>query len=683
MMKRLFLFTLVCVAAYYTVTVRAQSAVMFPGAVGFSASHRNAYEGSASPQICRVTNLNNSGDGSLREALEGAGGGTSEIDCNTNPRLVIFETSGTITLTTPVTIGAPYVYVAGQTAPNPGILVKGARINIQTNDVLIRHLRVRPGDVSEGSSQDGIQITQPSETVQYIFLDHVSVSWAEDENVDFFAGDNMDLQYSIIGEPLRISPQCPSSAACSNIITWDGVTNLSFIGNLMSQSYDRCPIQFSASALYLANNVIYNCENSFNIFGCPGGGHGCSSFDTTAIGNVFVDGDASINLGIGSVNAQSGSRLYIFDSLGVGITTLFVQFGGIDPRVGSPPLSVSGYTPLSSSAARVYVEANAGAYPAFRDSVDLNIVDDETNRTGSHIDDPADVGGYPSLATNTIDHSAGAKPRPVSPHSDTDADGFTDLEEWLESYACEVENGSNCFATTWSLWSVGVGASNSVDTAATTIATSTTLAITTGQLVVVCTSNSSDQPASVADGGGNTLTSLQRITNGITSVQLHYHVAPATATRTYTATFGASANTRRIYALPYTTTGETPVLEPGAAIGQTATGTTITSGNMTVTGTQTLMAVACARANGGPAQGSPHEINEVVAQFTDSIGGVYIWTSVNLSSFTGDLDTDIPSNIYWIAAAAFESAPEAGGSDGATAVSTMPRATSRFKGRTR
>jgi hypothetical protein len=93
---------------------------------------------------------------------------------------------------------------------------------------------------------------------------------------------------------------------------------------------------------------------------------------------------------------------------------------------------------MPSSAVEDYVIANAGARPADRDSVDIRLINDVRNGTGSIIDSQDDVGGWPVLGRNTRVLSL----LPGKPHSDNDGDGYTNLEEWLHAFAAEVEGSS-------------------------------------------------------------------------------------------------------------------------------------------------------------------------------------------------------------------------------------------------
>ena len=139
--------------------------------------------------VYRVTNLNNSGAGSLRDALSASN------------RFIVFETSGTINLSSggPIYIGnaggvAGPVYnitVAGQTAPSPGIQIKGAGFWIVhgSHDILIQHLKIRPGDDIGGQTPSHVTCTRVSGHATYgapynIIIDHCTLEWAIDINAN-------------------------------------------------------------------------------------------------------------------------------------------------------------------------------------------------------------------------------------------------------------------------------------------------------------------------------------------------------------------------------------------------------------------------------------------------------------------------------------------------------------------
>ena len=110
----------------------------FPGAQGFGMFTRAGRGG----RVIEITNVNDSGPGSFREAVEAASG----------PRIVVFRTGGTIRLSSPLTIRSPHITIAGQTAPGGGIALRGQELRIKTHDVVVRYIRIRAGDEKFGET---------------------------------------------------------------------------------------------------------------------------------------------------------------------------------------------------------------------------------------------------------------------------------------------------------------------------------------------------------------------------------------------------------------------------------------------------------------------------------------------------------------------------------------------------
>jgi len=135
----------------------------FPGAEGFGAFTQGGRGG----RVIKVTNLADAGPGSLRAAIEAKG-----------PRIIIFETGGTIELQSPLVIRSPFITVAGQTAPGGGITLKGHALLVSTSEVIVRFIRVRPGDISK-TETDSISLTAG----RNIIIDHCSASWSTDETL--------------------------------------------------------------------------------------------------------------------------------------------------------------------------------------------------------------------------------------------------------------------------------------------------------------------------------------------------------------------------------------------------------------------------------------------------------------------------------------------------------------------
>jgi len=414
-----------------------------------------------------VTNLNNSGTGSLREALTAS-----------EPRVVIFETSGYIDISSDIIITNPCLTVAGQTAPSPGITVRmvpgssEAMIIINTHDVLLQHFRVRPGS---STCNSGV-IVYGGLAYKLVF-DHMSISWAQDENVTLSSptslnGGNVDATFwrSITAEGLK---QAPNSGNCPGGGYSNGHGMLikpgrgAVIQSLFAHNFERNPGVISAATAFL-NNLVYDWNGEWGFFFSNNPEYGGKPWYNTAVGNRFIvgpnTGNTSLDSGAGgavmfyflhkpSANqpAVSGNQSYRADNTydnaaysGVVIRSVYNEMW-YDPTVGAPPSQVpipGGFTPLASASVESFVLANAGARPLDRDAVDTRIVREVQTRTGRIPSSPSDVGGYPVLAVNRRTLTLPSSPNTVT------SSGYTNLEVWLQGMAAAVEKGGNGDSTT-------------------------------------------------------------------------------------------------------------------------------------------------------------------------------------------------------------------------------------------
>jgi len=254
----LFLFIVLCFVAYLlcSVTEAREGLPVFPGAEGFGTTTSAGRGGS----VYKVTNLKASGPGSLRFCIEASG-----------PRVCVFEVSGTIDISGlgawGLMIKKPYITIAGQTAPSPGITLRGATFVIETHDVLIQHLRFRPGD-SEGSGCDSgpdncdaiaIVDLRNEEDVYNVVIDHCSLSWAIDEVLSlWYPGvHDVTVRNSIMSEVLHKSHH-PKGPHGYGPIIGPNIKNVSMIGNLMAHCAQRNPFLREGTEVVMVNNVIYN-----------------------------------------------------------------------------------------------------------------------------------------------------------------------------------------------------------------------------------------------------------------------------------------------------------------------------------------------------------------------------------------------------------------------------------------
>jgi pectate lyase len=410
---------------------------VFPGAEGFgTATPAGSGRHLSSPDtaIYRVTNLNSSGPGSLREAVEASG-----------PRTVVFEVSGTIEDGAYLTIRNPYITIAGQTAPSPGITLKGTTLRIWTHDVLIRHLRIRVGDKGgvDPDSRDGIAIFngQGRYDVYNVVVDHCSVSWAIDGCIDITQDGIHDVTVSncFVTETLdnSIHPEGRHSRA---MLIRDCVERISVHHTLFAHNDRRNPRVVPPAETELVNNVVYNWERLAFCYG-PGDGSRPPMF-SNAIGNYYKEGlDRQIN---GPILVQDSldplSKVYVQGNIGPNrpadsLPEWDIAEEGDETtyRSNTPVVTRAVQTVLPAEQAFDHVLDHSGARPRDRDAVDERIVNDVRNGTGHIINSQDEVGGWPVLAENhrTLD-------LPSNPNS-VGADGYTNLEAWLDTYAKEIE----------------------------------------------------------------------------------------------------------------------------------------------------------------------------------------------------------------------------------------------------
>lgn len=205
-----------------SISIEAQN--MFPGAEGFGSSSRGAYAGDTLPIIIKVTNLRDGGPGSLRAAIY-----------KKVPRIIVFEVSGVIELKQTLRVYSPYVFIAGQTAPYPGITLKNYSLGISTHDVLVQGLKIRPG-IASGEQIDGINIADDSTKLYNIVIDHCSISWATDENIGILnGGRGITISNCIISEGLTYM-----NHSCGLLAMNTG--QISIIKNLFVHNADRNPL---------------------------------------------------------------------------------------------------------------------------------------------------------------------------------------------------------------------------------------------------------------------------------------------------------------------------------------------------------------------------------------------------------------------------------------------------------
>ncbi len=424
---------IIFVCTFFIGIIPAHAIPAFPGAIGFGSDTVAGRGG----QIIKVTNLNKNGEGSFKEALLATG-----------PRIIVFEVGGTIQIDDSIGIRNPFVTIAGQTAPSPGITLRGATLVIATHDVLIQHIRVRTGDQGgvPATNRDALQIEPPYSggDVYNVVVDHCSLSWGVDENISIWStdkGDVHDITISncIISEALydSIHPEGPHSMG---IIIGPRTEKISLIGNLISYCKDRVPYIRSKSVV-VANNYIYKSSNPIIIRDLE------NPVNASIVGNIV---NSEYFLQIVAAVHPSDTRIYAFDN--VCNTEISNQLEGLRDSTDtngqlisdSAPVWPTGFSALESNKVEDYVLNNAGARPQDYDSIDTRIINQVSNKTGGLIDSQYQVEGWLSLSAQNISLSI-----PSDPNGDDDGDYYTNIEEYLHDLDSSIiSSNENLFVQT-------------------------------------------------------------------------------------------------------------------------------------------------------------------------------------------------------------------------------------------
>ncbi len=389
----------------------------FPGAEGFGSETRHAYQTKTQPEVLTVTSLDDSGPGTLRWAVY-----------QNYPRIILFEVSGIIKLKRDLYIRNPYLFIAGQSAPQPGITISNATLYVRTHDVLIQNLKLRYG-TQTSRKQDCISIGSAKDSTFNVIVDQCSISWGLDENVGIAGAQHgITISNCIISEAIDTK-----KGNAYGLLAYDN-DELSILKNLFVHNSDRNPLVKGESKKALVyNNLIYNSDTHCIYFGHRESGN--SQFEIVAINNYYIPGELNRNSNIITFSDRISSnakaylegnkvagrireqweRGYTFNPLGDKIIAH-------QPLFDYPFMQV-----ISTSEVQDHVLKNCGAFPLNRDAIDQRIIKDVENQTGSRIRDPENVGGF------VTDSEQAKLVLPDQPHKDADHNGFTNIEEWLNA----------------------------------------------------------------------------------------------------------------------------------------------------------------------------------------------------------------------------------------------------------
>jgi hypothetical protein len=436
--------TLLATALALGAAASVQALPVIPGAAGFGMDTKAGRGGA----VYRVTNLNASGTGSLKACIDKEG-----------PRTCVFEVSGVIRITSDLIVRNGQLRIAGQTAPSPGIMLRGAALLITGSDVLVQHIRVRTGDSTTGpdpDNRDSLKITGTStKPVRNVVIDHCSFSWAIDELASTWGPhDNISFTNNIFAEPLNesIHPQYDGTGVMPHgygvLFGPADNSSITFVGNLLAHIVERNPLS-RATELVMVNNLVYDRGHmDIDLQGEDG-----RVSKTALVGNEFLRGPSFsrptkpifVRTG-GTYSLVSGSRVYVHDNAapdsGSDYSDLVtLTSGNVIPNLmtqTSVAVWNTGLVARKTADSAVYsrVLKTAGARPADRDSVDKRIVASVRNRTGKIINCVSpngttrcskNAGGWPTYAQN---HRTLSLP---SNQSSIASNGYSNLENWLNS----------------------------------------------------------------------------------------------------------------------------------------------------------------------------------------------------------------------------------------------------------
>ena len=431
--------------------------------------------------VYEVTNLNDAGAGSLRDAVSQPN------------RTVVFRVSGEIKLLSRLVVKQNNITIAGQTAPGDGICVTGFTFNIQASNIIVRYIRCRLGDANP-IEDDAMNCW--SGNFQNIIIDHCSMSWSIDETATFYDIKNFTLQWCIISESLFNSIHNKGEHGYAGI--WGG-NNATFHHNLLAHHTSRAPrfqgtrykTQLFRDSVDFRNNVVYNWGNINSTYGGENGSYNMVNnyykAGTATSGNLTTPSTSNkrnrilnyTSYYLDGTDTVRGGRFYINGNFVAGYPSVtadnWTQGVQKDSYWNANALMAAGKQanpyPMPSvntqTAEEAYLSvlANVGATLPKRDTIDKRVV--KETRTGtatfegatykavtgtgiSHpsgiIDSPSDVGGLPLYVSTTApkdtdqdgmpdawETSKGLNPNNANDRNDIGVGGYTQLEIYLNA----------------------------------------------------------------------------------------------------------------------------------------------------------------------------------------------------------------------------------------------------------
>lgn len=380
-------------------------------------------QGGAGGQVIRVTTLAKDGPGSLAAALAASG-----------PRTIVFEVGGAIDLErSSLTIAEPFVTVAGQTAPSPGITLLRGGIDVKTHDVKLQHLRVITGADGQAKRSGWEADAFSTASAARVVIENCTFMWAIDENMSAsgprFTGDTVEewregtshdivFRLNLAAEGLADSSH-PKGEHSKGSLVHDNTTGIVFDRNIWAHNVERSPLVKGGAQVLMVNNLIYNPGHRavhYNLMDLEWAGHAPITGEITAVGNVMRGGnDTDEGLpflmlgGVGDL-AWYGKDNRAVDRHGDALP-MFGRYGETAAELitsKKPLASLDGYDVLPSGEVETTLLATAGASPWDRSSEEIRVLFFIAEGRGDIIDDESEVGGYPDILSSRAPFDAGA-----------------------------------------------------------------------------------------------------------------------------------------------------------------------------------------------------------------------------------------------------------------------------------
>lgn len=390
------------------ISATSATSTAFPGAVGWAASTPGGRGG----RIIKVTTLAADGPGSFKAAIEAKG-----------PRIIVFEVGGIIDMgRTTLRISEPFVTIAGQTAPSPGITLIRTGIDIATHDVVMRHIRVRTGVDGQPHLSGWEADALSTVAAHHVIIDHCTFGWAIDENMsasgprfegktpeDWRAGTSHDItfSYNLAAEGLANASH-PKGEHSKGSLIHDNATNILIYRNIYAHNKERNPLLKGGVHAVVANNLIYDPGERaihYNLMALEWGEHPYQDGELSAVGNI-VRGGVSTAPGLPflMLGGDGDLRYYAKDNLAVdrfgAPLPMFGRYGETRAKLveeNAPPTWWDGLDIVPTRDLETKLLWTAGARPWDRDADDLRVLFFVAEGRGEIIDDEKVVGGYPSF----------------------------------------------------------------------------------------------------------------------------------------------------------------------------------------------------------------------------------------------------------------------------------------------